>query len=172
MGRQEATTDIKGNPLWQELIEHEANYIQARMAFFNQAPNKLATIQTALHDPAQRGTAFRLLDFLPLDDRQRLFPDLLELASVAHSDLDQCRQAILTLPKQWLLAHIETTAETLLDHGTDEEYRRLLELYLHIDRALAQRLATQALHHPDSDIREVGEDFDHHLKHDPILLAG
>jgi hypothetical protein len=70
-----------------------------------------------------------------------LLNDLVDLASVSHSDIELGRQAILSLPKNWLLENIEKSAEPLLKNGTDEEYRRLLELYIQIDRELTERLA-------------------------------
>jgi len=157
--------------LWQKLVDSETAYVQSRVNFLKNCSNKVSWIQAALHNPAQRGTALRLLNYLSLDDRQSLFQDVLELASVSHSDIDYCRQAILTLPKQWLLANIENAAETLLDDSSDEEYRRLLELYLQIDLALTQRLTIRALQHNNPDIREVGEDFDLYLRKGQLPLA-
>lgn len=87
---------------------------------------------------------------------------LVDLASISHSDIELGRQGILSLPKTWLLENIEKIAEPLLKNGTDEEYRRLLELYIQIDRELTERLAKRA-QHEDSDIREVGEDFHNYL---------
>jgi hypothetical protein len=75
-----------------------------------------------------------------------------------------CREAILSLPKTWLLANIEKSAEGLLADGTDEEYRRLLELYIKIDDRLTEKLVKRALQHEDADIREAGEDFQEYLK--------
>ncbi|GET38203.1 hypothetical protein [Microseira wollei] len=91
-----------------------------------------------------------------------MLSNLVDLASISHSDIEICRQGILSLPKTWLLENLEKIAEPLLKNGTDEEYRRLLELYIQIDRELTERLAKRA-QHEDSDIREVGEDFHNYL---------
>ena len=52
----------------------------------------------------------------------------------------------------------------MLADGTDEEYRRLLELYINIDDHLTEKLVKRALQHEDEDIREAGEDFQNYLK--------
>jgi hypothetical protein len=145
--------------LWHKVFDQETAYIQSRQYFLNNCPHRIGLIKKALHNPAERGTALRLIEYLEVEERQSLFDDLLDLASVSQSDIELCRKAILSLPKNWLLANIENSAEPLLQDGTDEEYRRLLELYLDIDRKLAKRLAQRAVEHDDPDIREVGEDF-------------
>ncbi|MEG5137769.1 MULTISPECIES: hypothetical protein [unclassified Microcoleus] len=106
----------------------------------------------------------RLIEYLKIEERQLLFDDLIDLASVSHSDIELCRQVILALPKSWLIENIETSTAKIMENGTDEEYRRLLELYIKIDLELAGRLAKQALDHADPDVCEVGEDFDNYIK--------
>ena len=150
--------------IWHKLVESETVYIENRQNFVRDCTNKIAIFQNALHTPAERGTALRLIEYLKTEDRQLLFDDLVDLASVSHSDIELCRQAILGLPKSWLLENIETSTAEILKNGTDEEYRRLLELYIEIDLGLAGRLAKQALDHADPDVCEVGEDFDNYIK--------
>jgi len=145
--------------LWHKVFEKEIAYIQARQDFLNNCNDRIVFLKKALHNPSERGTALRLIEYLNLEEQQGLFDDLVDLALVSHSDIELCRKTILSLPKKWLLANIEKSAEPLLEDGTDEEYRRLLELYMDIDRKLAQSLAQRALEHGDPDIREVGEDF-------------
>lgn len=145
--------------LWQQVFTTEINYIEKRQQFLNNCTNRVALIRQAIHNPASRGTALRLVEYLKLEEIQLLFDDLLELASVSHSDIQLCREAILLLPKKWLVANIEKSAAPLLVEGTDEEYRRLLELYIEIDWDLTYKLATEALNHEDINIREAGEDF-------------
>ena len=150
--------------LWHKVFEKEIAYIQARQDFLKNCTNRIELINKALHNPTERGTALRLIEYLNLEERQSLFDNLVDLASVSHSDIELCRKAILSLPKTWLLANIEKSAEPILQDGTDEEYRRLLELYLEIDWELTQRLVLKALQHDDPDIREAGEDFQNYLE--------
>lgn len=147
------------NNLWNEVFTSERAFIKARMNFFAGCVNKVAVIRKALHTVIQRGTALRILLNMKVEERQQLFDDLLQLASVAHSDIDLSRKVLLSLPREWLLSHIEERSEPLLRDGTDEEYRRLLELYSELDLSLARRLAMRALQQNDANIREVGEDF-------------
>ncbi|MEW6494803.1 MAG: hypothetical protein AB1589_20135 [Cyanobacteriota bacterium] len=150
--------------LWHKVFDREIAYIQARQDFLKNCTGRVGLIKKALHNPTERGTALRLIEYLNLEECQSLFDDLVDLASVSHSDIELCRKVILSLPKTWLLANIEKSAEPLLQDGTDEEYRRLLELYIDIDRELTQRLAIRALQQDDPDIREVGEDFQNYLE--------
>lgn len=150
--------------LWQLVVTREWDYIQSRQAFLNSCTDRVETLQKALQNPRERGTALRLLFYLTLPERQDLFNDLLALASVSHSDIELCREVILSLPKNWLLKNIENGAQELLADGTDEEYRRLLELYINIDDHLTERLIKRALKHEDEDIREAGEDFQKYLQ--------
>ena len=145
--------------IWRNLVDTEIAYIQNRQDFLQGCHNRIEPIKAALENPAERGTALRLIEYLTIEERQSLLSELVDLATVGHSDIELCRQAILSVPKNWLLAHIENFAEPLLQHGTDEEYRRLLELYVELDWELTQRLAKRALEHQDPDIREAGQDF-------------
>lgn len=166
---QEQHTE-KDTELWRKFVERETAYIQTRQNFLNDCTDRAALIKKALHNPAERGTALRLIEYLKLEERQSLFDDLVDLASVSHSNIELCRKAILSFPKPWLRANIEKSAEPLLQDGTDEEYRRLLELYIDIDRELTQSLAIRALQHDDLDIREAGEDFQNYLKNGHCAL--
>jgi hypothetical protein len=100
-----------------------------------------------------------LLPHLRPEERQALFAPLLALAAVGHADISLVRQAILTLPRDWLLAGIEAAVEPLLDAEPDEAYRRFLELYWLLDADLTRRLAQRAAAHPNLEAQEAGRDF-------------
>ncbi len=145
--------------LWAAVVESEGRFTGARAAFMTGAADRLAAVRAALRTASQRGTALRVLRLFTVAERQALFDELVRLVSVGHADVDLCREAILSLPRDWVLATIESHAEPLLRNGTEEEYRRLLELYLQLDRELTARLAARAARHHDPDVREAGEDF-------------
>ncbi len=149
--------------LWRELIDKEKTYLSTRKNFLN-SPSRVELIRLALQNPLERATALKIINYLRNEERQSLFNELIKLASVGHSDIELVRRAILAFDKMWLLENIETQAESVLENGTDEEYRRLLELYTQLDDKLTQRLAAKAAQHPDIDIQEVGEDFQNYLK--------
>ena len=165
LSQQQTAKDIN---LWESVITKELAYIQSRQEFLKNCTNRVAMIQKGLQNPEPRGTALRLFFYLTLPERQSLLDELVDLASVSHSDIDLCRQAILSLPKNWLLETIEASAEGVLADGTDEEYRRLLELYSDLDDRLTEKLIEQALQHEDAEIREAGEDFQNYLKNRSI----
>jgi hypothetical protein len=150
--------------LWHQLIDREKAYLEIRQNFLNSCQSKVELIRLALQNPTERGTALEILNYLTLEERQSLFDELIKLASVGHSDIELVRSAILAFDKIWLLDNIENHAESLLKNGTDEEYRRLLELYIQIDDELTQRLVMKALQQNDSEIQEAGGDFENYLK--------
>ena len=153
----------KDTDLWHQLVDQEKTYLSTRQNFLN-SPSKIELIRKALQNPLERATALKIINYLTQDERQSLFHELIKLASVGHSDIELVRHTIVSFDKNWLLENIETQAESVLENGTDEEYRRLLELYIQLDYKLTQRLAKKALQHPDIDIQEVGEDFQRYLE--------
>ncbi len=155
---------VNDDNLWRDLYTSEMAFIKARMKFFADCQDKVAVIRKALHIVTQRGTALRIVLNMKIEERQQLLDDLLSLASVSHSDLALTRDVLFSLPREWLLTNIEARAEPLLRNGTDEEYRRLLELYAELDLNLARTLAWRALKQDNADIREVGEDFMNRLE--------
>jgi hypothetical protein len=86
---------------------------------------------------------------------------LLELACQAQhiANISLGRMALRALPRDWLLQNIERYAEPLLELEDEWEYRRLLEVYEHLDDDLVHRLAVRGLTSPQSGIREVGQEW-------------
>ncbi len=149
--------------LWHQLIDQEKAYLETRKNFLNSS-SKVELIKRALQNPSERATALKVISYLTNIERQSLFDELIKLVAVGHSDIQVVRNVILSFDKLWLLNNIETQAESVLNNATDEEYRRLLELYIQLDNQLSQKLVTKALQHPDIDIQEVGADFQIYLK--------
>jgi hypothetical protein len=100
-----------------------------------------------------------LLDYLDQEDLKALLPFLMSHVRSVHGYISYFRRAILSLPKEWLLEHIEEAAEPILQSGDDEEYRRFLELYLQINPELTRRLAQRALASSNPNVQEAGQDF-------------
>lgn len=149
--------------LWHQLIDQEKAYLETRKNFLN-TPSKVELIRLSLQNPSERATALKVISYLTDIERQSLFNELIKLVAVGHSDIELVRNVILSFDQTWLLDNIETQTESVLNNGTDEEYRRLLELYIQLDNRLAQKLVVKALQHPDIDIQEVGADFEIYLK--------
>ena len=145
--------------LWAAVLADEGRLFVSRMAFLSSAMDRIGVLRAALGSAAQRGTALRMLPFCSVEERQQLFDDLVRLCSVGHSDVVLCREAIGSLPRDWVLERIEDSADAVLATGGEEEYRRLLELYVDLDADLTRRLATRATHNDDTGVREAGDDF-------------
>ncbi|MDP9375151.1 MAG: hypothetical protein M3Q65_22415 [Chloroflexota bacterium] len=102
-----------------------------------------------------------LVPALEPQTRNAVMEYLLELACQAQNErnIDLGRRAILGLPRAWLLQHLETYAEPLLQLEDEWEYRRLGEIYLRLDEGLVRRLAARGLESRDEGIREAAQDF-------------
>lgn len=149
--------------LWEQVVNQDNAYSISRQTFLRQCKDRVEIVRKTLHKPSERMTALHLYQYLTKEEKRELFEDLVELASLGHSDIDLVRKCILSLSRPWLKTRIEKVAEPILQEGTEEEYRRLLELYRSIDRKLVERLAKRAIEHPDPDIQEAGEDFMEYL---------
>lgn len=69
------------------------------------------------------------------------------------------RTALLSLPRQWIIDHIEPYAEPLLRLEDEWEYSRLGELYEQLDEGLVLRLIARGSSSHDDEIRVAAQDF-------------
>lgn len=148
-------TDIA---IWNRLVDSYKAFAAASKAFLTGNVDRVTLMHKALHG-RDWGIATVMFESMQTAELQQIFPDLVFLASVSHGAIQNVRDAILSLPREWVLANIERVAEPLLEKGGYEEYRRLLELYIQLDKELARRLALRATNQQDEDIREAGIDF-------------
>jgi hypothetical protein len=144
--------------LWSRLVQYHEAFALASMESLDGKVDRVAVIRQALQSPSKQ-TAVYLLRSLRQSELQELFDDLVFQASYSHGSIQAIRDAILSLPRDWVVLRIEDVVEPLILDGTDDEYRRILELYAALDPTLVRRLAQRAANRPDPDIREVGEDF-------------
>lgn len=99
-----------------------------------------------------------LASSLNLSELSQLLPELV-LFSTSHGYARKARELILSLPKEWLLEHIESISEPILQANEEEDFWRILELYFEIDPQLTENLAKRAINHSDEYIREAGQYF-------------
>jgi len=144
--------------VWQRLVESEKEFYAASQAFLNGDVDRVSLMKEKLRS-REKHTAYYFLPYLKKEELLQLFDVLVPLASTGHSNIKRVRDAILSLPHDWVIQNIEPLAEHLLVDGTDDEYRRFLELYSELDKDLARKLAQRAAQHTDPHIREAGEDF-------------
>jgi hypothetical protein len=149
-------TDLK---LWRKVVDADHAFINARMELFANCSSLVEVARHGLKDPTERWTALGIIALMRIEDRLLLFDSLLDLASSSHAYMGEARELILSLPREWVLANVEKSAEPLLRRGDYSEYRGLLALYAELDHDLACRLARRAAEDSDEDIREAGEDF-------------
>lgn len=145
--------------LWEEYLRAERAFWKARKELFTNASSLVELVRAGLFDPAQRPSALGVAALLKEEERKRLFPELLGVASFVSGSTLAARDLVLSLPKEWVLANVEEAAEPLLRDGSYEEYRALFEVYIRLDRSLAEKLAHRAAKETDEDIKEGGQDF-------------
>jgi len=148
--------------IWEKLCNAELQFYKSRMEFTQKISDndKVSILKQGLRKTSQRGTTLRIL--LILDDTVKcdLFFELIDLASVSHSDIELCREVIKSIhQRDWVISNIERCVNEILPHATDEEYRRIAELYLELDKTLLKQHVHRALRHQDGDVKEVGQDF-------------
>ena len=152
-------SQLNNEVAWNELKYAYANFVKAQMNFFQKSPDIVATLRRALDDPEERILALETAALLPIEQRQSLFFDLLTCVSYCHGATALSRDLILSLPRKWILQHIEDAVEPILQAGGYEEYQALLDLYFLLDRDLTRRLATRALNQSDPELNEIASDF-------------
>ncbi len=86
---------------------------------------------------------------------------LLELACQAQNmrNIELGRTALFSLPRTWLLERIERLSEPLLNVDDEWAYRRLMEIYQHLDGHLVQRLSTHGKKSLNPDIRDTAQEY-------------
>ena len=142
---------------WARMAKADQAFENALRAFLNaDKETRITILRNGLNSARQ--LTLRVLEWVPVEERKELLPDLLYLARAVHGYLWQVRRLILSFPKDWLLEHIEAAAEPILESG-DLEYREFLQLYNEIDSQLARRLAERAIRSDDPEIRQTGEEF-------------
>jgi hypothetical protein len=149
---------IDKEEFWEHLSASYNTYIQALQVFLADDFDRVGLIKHALFRKG-RITAIAMLQHLRQSELMQLFPELVILASSGHGTVGAIRKYILSLPREWVITNIEQFVEPLLENGTYDEYRRIMELYCELDYGMMKSLAQRAMTHSDPDIREAGEDF-------------
>ncbi len=69
------------------------------------------------------------------------------------------REAVLALPRSWVISNVERIACQVLNLDDYWIYRRLLELYETLDEGLVARLVEIGLESKNPEIIEAAQDF-------------
>ena len=149
----------KDRELWDRYVLAASGFWEARSELLTNCTSLLEIVRAGLKLPGERGNAIELANLLTEEERKQLFAELLSLASSVNNVTTFAQDLILSLPREWVVANVEETAEPLLRDGTYEEYGTLLFLYKKLHPALALKLAQRAAENTDEDIKEIGVDF-------------
>lgn len=147
--------------MWAELLRAESAFYRARQQYVQSRGDSTEEIRQALQDPAQRGTALRLLRVLPEDVARQVFADVLDAASFASGDIVAAREVIRSMDRAWLHKSLPPQIDRVLNPQTasDEEFRRLAELLNDVAPDLLPSLIERARFNANPDIQEVARDF-------------
>lgn len=144
--------------VWHRLVESHMVFSQALTDFFAEGVDRVSLMQNAFRQ-GDIATALYVAHYLATDELSQLLHELIRLAT-APGYAGATREIIFSLPREWVLSNIEKAVEPILQQdATENEYRRMLELYFELDPRLTYRLAQRAIKHSDEDIKEAGEDF-------------
>jgi hypothetical protein len=129
--------------LWEQLVASHRQYLAASHEFFTRGVDRVALMRSELQG-ANADVAIVMAPKLAVEERKALMGELVYLAVNVQGLIAHVREAIWTLPKEWLVSNIERFSESFVLQRTEWEYRRLLELYEGIDKDLTLRLAREA----------------------------
>ncbi|HXH41858.1 MAG TPA: hypothetical protein VNN08_24755 [Thermoanaerobaculia bacterium] len=103
------------------------------------------------------------LESLPAETQLQVLVGSLELACLTqHIGNITLGRFVLQrrLPREWVVRHISSAAESILaDLDQEWVFRRLAELYSTLDAELLRQLVTRGEEHPDPDVREAAREF-------------
>jgi hypothetical protein len=153
----------KQNEIWERVTTSYQMYSQALQEFLGKDIDRVSILKKALTGK-DRFSAMHIVPYLKQSEQLQLFNELIFLSSFSHGAVETVRKIILAMPKEWVINNIELIAEPIIENGSYDEYRRLLELYTEIDHDIAEKLAKRAAIHDDPDIKEAGEEFINKLK--------
>lgn len=151
---------------WSNILRAEQTSTVDICKLWAQVVHKTECLRASLRNPEERAIALRLLLIVQSHEQSKaVFPDLVELAAVGHSDIILCRSAIKSIPLDWVRSEILPTIVSSLKlfsgspEVEEEAYRRYAELLREIDHDLLRVHVQHALRHPNQTVREVGIDF-------------
>lgn len=144
---------------WQQFSSAEAEFYARRMELLKE-PSLADDLELALRDPAERGTALRLLASTRNTAMiNRVIQPLLESALFVHGSIDKAREVLAIADRQLVRDAIARSIErpTVED---EEEYRRLAELLVALKEAdLLDTLVEHCEKQPSENMQEIAQDF-------------
>src|SRR5262245_22770370 len=95
--------------IWEHLVDGQEALDHARRQFFAEGVDRVALVRNALSHPRgeHRAMALNMLQHMKPAEQMQLFKELVSLARAAHGPFFAAWKIILSLPREWALAHIE-----------------------------------------------------------------
>lgn len=154
-------SQIAPSTLWERIVQEQMRgglSVPIREEFFSASVDRVRLVRRGFRMPGgeNRAAALALFRHMSLEEQQELFPDLVQLARAAHGPVGAVREAIRSLPREWVLARIDGEVETILQAEEYDDYWMFLELLEQLDQRRACMLAQRASAHSDPEIRELG----------------
>jgi hypothetical protein len=145
---------------WNQLLEAHRDYLSALRSFCAPGVIRVPEIGKGLRTPGEeRSIALWVLPYLSMDERTALFPDLLFAARSAHGPVQAVWDALLALPRDWILANIEPEVDAILKSEEEDDYWMFLQFYHQLDFDLMRSLARRAAASANDAIRELGDEY-------------
>jgi hypothetical protein len=147
---------------WQLLFEADQKMETVWREFMKLHSEDLVPfVREALSSREGRATAFRVARLAPIEQRQRLFEDMLRLACESSyvPTIIEAREFLMVLPRTWIVAQMRSASDWILKSNDEWIWRRFLELAALLDQDLTVELAHLATSQEDEAIREAGTEF-------------
>ena len=90
--------------------------------------------------------------------QKALFSELLYIGSSPNGYRERAFAIVKSMPRDWVLSHLEECVEPFLAFEDWGEYVSFLGLYREISPALEERLIKRIREHPSAEIREILEE--------------
>lgn len=151
--------DARDHALWQHLIKCNEASLDATETFLRDARDPVSVVRCGLRgNVVETLTAIGLLSRMDVLDRTKVFDELVVLC-LSQKFGQAARQAVLRLPRDWVVANIEKVFKPLLQTFDHLDYLMLLGLYKSLSHDLATKLAREAAQSDDYEAKEIGEEF-------------
>lgn len=148
---------------WEELKRVEKAVWPARggvIQAFADEEDAVAFMRQALHRASDRATALRLFPSLLGTQREALFADVLDEATVGHRDIGEVHAALHLFGPDYFDEHAWPILQRHLEDDQDDEvYRSLARLLDRMRSVHLPALVERAARSSNPHVREVAEDY-------------
>ena len=113
---------------WAAAVEAERRGVCAVFSVLATVEDKIGLLRRAVTSVSERDTALRALLLSDDGTKKALFPELVDLCSVGHRDIDLCRMVMKSLPRAWVLKHVGALVDEQLPFVATAPSKSLIHL--------------------------------------------